>query len=109
MQLYQIIDAAKEDLIDIWCYSAKQFGEAQADHYVRLLEQKFEKIGKGELQTKQPLENHSLLRVARCEHHYVFFIKKEIPVVIAILHEKMNLIARIEDRLDNDPNTNNKA
>lgn len=41
------------------------------------------------------------LRMARCEHHYVFCLPREgAPALIAaILHERMDLITRLGNRL----------
>jgi plasmid stabilization system protein ParE len=41
------------------------------------------------------------LRVARCEHHHVFcLLREDAPaLVVAILHERMDLMARLADRL----------
>ena len=38
---------------------------------------------------------------SRCEHHYVFSIHKEDenPVIVAVLHENMDLINRLNERL----------
>ncbi len=41
------------------------------------------------------------LRMMRCEHHYIFCLPRpETPaLIVAILHERMDLIARIAGRL----------
>ncbi len=38
---------------------------------------------------------------SRCEHHYVFFMTRDdaCPLILAVLHENMDLIARISERL----------
>lgn len=42
------------------------------------------------------------LRVAHCEHHYVFCLLRanEAALIVAIFHERMDLMARLADRLD---------
>ena len=44
---------------------------------------------------------HPGLRMMRCEHHYIFCLPRdEAPaLVVAILHERMNLMMRLADRL----------
>jgi len=44
---------------------------------------------------------HPGLWMARCEHHYAFCLKRDIdpPLIVAILHERMDLIQRLGDRL----------
>ena len=37
--------------------------------------------------------------MARCEHHRIFFHEGLEIVIIAILHERMDLIRRLEERL----------
>lgn len=41
------------------------------------------------------------LRMAHCEHHYVFCLPRENAptVVVAIFHERMNLMERLAERL----------
>ncbi len=41
------------------------------------------------------------LRMAHCEHHYVFCLPREDApaLIVAILHERMDLMARLADRL----------
>ena len=59
------------------------------------------RISRGEAITeKQPLSTQPLLRVVRCEHHYVFYLKKKTPVIIAVLHEKMDVMQRLAGRLE---------
>ncbi len=40
--------------------------------------------------------------VSRCEHHYVFAQMREndVPLIVAVLHEKMDLLVRLRERLD---------
>jgi toxin ParE1/3/4 len=41
------------------------------------------------------------LRMAQCQHHYVFCLLREntTALIVAILHERMDLIARLSNRL----------
>ncbi|MGD0958563.1 MAG: hypothetical protein ABSB19_02015 [Methylomonas sp.] len=45
---------------------------------------------------------YSQLFVTRCEHHFIFYLqKKDVkPLIIAILHESMNMLSWIEERLN---------
>lgn len=42
------------------------------------------------------------LRMARCEHHYVFCLPRENApaLIVGIFHERMDLMARLADRLN---------
>lgn len=44
------------------------------------------------------------LRMAHCEHHYVFCLPRENApaLIVAIFHERMDLMTRLADRLGRD-------
>jgi plasmid stabilization system protein ParE len=44
---YDLTAATRQDVRDIWRYTAEQWGEAQADHYTGLLETRFQQIAAG--------------------------------------------------------------
>src|SRR2546429_1743243 len=102
MMGYKLTEQAKEDLIEIWNYSADMWGEVQADRYLRKLESGFERIARGELVSKRPLPTFENVRSVRCEHHYVFFLSSSPPIILAVLHEKMDFISRLKNRLSDD-------
>ena len=99
MRPYKITEDAEADLLKIWQYTAKTWGRAQADNYFHQIEDCFNKIAAGKARSRQPLAAHKKLKSVRYEHHYVFFLAESEPVIMAILHEKMNFIARLEKRL----------
>lgn len=86
----------EQDLVDIWLYTADKWGEAQADKYLHTLESCFEKIGHGHARLR-PLDSDIFF--VRCEHHYIFVLADKKPIVIAVLHEKMDMLARLKKRL----------
>jgi plasmid stabilization system protein ParE len=90
---------ARKDLIAIWNYTSDKWGEAQADNYLRKLEKGFITLTKGEAVVKNLLPSHATLGSTHCGHHYIFFLKRDKPVIIAILHEKMDFIRRLGKRL----------
>ena len=47
-------------------------------------------------------ERYPQVRVTRCEHHYVFYGQPEgqKSLIIAVLHERMDVVARLYDRLE---------
>jgi toxin ParE1/3/4 len=98
---YELTPAAKEDVRGIWLYTAAQWGERQADRYVSLLEAGFRKIASRRAVSRTFSERYPQVRVTRCEHRYVFFLHPEgqKPRILAVLHENMNLLARLGDRL----------
>lgn len=56
--------------------------------------------GKGQFQEMGGLRPG--MRMVRCEHHYIFgLMRPDAPMlVVAVLHEKMDLIRRVRKRLD---------
>ncbi len=87
----------EQDLIEIWQYTAEKWGEAQADTYLHKIETCFEKIGRGTTRLKYLIKN---VHFIRCGHHYIFVYTEKKPIIIAVLHEKMDVLSRLKKRLD---------
>ena len=93
---YTILDAAKHELKGIWKYTATEWSIEQADKYHNLLEKCCERISEGSAY-QRPVPNSTDVFVHRCEHHYILFTKRQGAVVIlAFLHERMDLGQRLE-------------
>jgi Plasmid stabilization system protein len=96
---YRFTQSAREDLIDIWLYTQETWGEAQADSYQDTLHLCCARIAAGEAQTK-PVPGLERIRSYHCQHHFMFCVEQDSTVIIvAVLHERMNLIERLRDRL----------
>ncbi len=95
-------DGAVDDLRSIVRYTRKAWGEAQARAYSEALRTGIQRLVNGQGTYKILGDIHPALRVTRCEHHYIFCLwREDAPsLIVAILHERMDLIARITDRLD---------
>ena len=93
--------AAEEDLRGIIRYTRTEFGEAQARRYAAKLNQGIERMVSGDGRFTAMTEVHPGLRMARCERHYAFCLIREAEpaLVIAILHERMDLMVRLAGRL----------
>ena len=98
---YDLTPEAKQDIRNIWLYTVEHWGERQADRYVDLLEAGFWKIAQRRIIPRTFSERYPRVLVTRCEHHYVFYLHPEgqRPRIIAVLHENMDMLARLEDRL----------
>jgi toxin ParE1/3/4 len=98
---YDITPAAEADLREIARYTRSQWGEAQSRRYGRRLASCFERIAAGEAVRRSFSERFPDLLTTRCEHHFVFYLQPEgrKPQIIAVLHERMDMIARLWDRL----------
>ena len=99
---YELTPDAETDLLDIALYTLKTWGLEQTDIYEAALESNFKGIGTGETRTRAVFEHRPELRVCRCEHHYVFALLREdeVPLIVAVLHEKMDLMVRLRERLE---------
>ena len=97
---YRLIPAAEDDLVDIWKYTAKKWGREQAARYHHQLETCFDRIAPGRISAKSIAGIPKNLRSVRCQHHYVFFIPGDPVIVIAILHEKMDFLSRLANRMN---------
>jgi plasmid stabilization system protein ParE len=99
---YVLTAAAEADLREIIRYTRNQWGAAQVRSYVAKLEGGIERLvtGKGAFKDMDAL--YPALRMVHCEHHYVFCLPREgaPALVVAIFHERMDLMARLAERLE---------
>lgn len=101
MRSYTLTPDAENDLVAIATYTIATWGLEQAARYEAALESCFESLADGSARSKAPIAHRPELRVVRCEHHYVFVRLEEEapPLILAVLHEKMDLMERLKDRL----------
>ena len=99
---YLLKEEAEADLRDIIDYTRNQWGDAQARRYLARLKQGIARLADGQGAFKDMSAIYPLLRMARCEHHYIFCLPREgAPAwVVAIFHERMDLPARLAQRLN---------
>lgn len=91
---------ALDDLDAIWQYTLETWGAAQAVAYVERLEQRCKTIAEDEaLPVKSVATKAGKCLMVRHDHHRIFFYRNGTMVVLAILHESMDLIHRLEARL----------
>jgi toxin ParE1/3/4 len=102
MPNYELAAAAEEDLRNISRYTISTWGREQAARYIAQLDTQFELIGDGRARTRSCLPHRPELRVSRAKHHYIFFLERETqcPLILAVLHEKMDLMTRLRQRLE---------
>jgi plasmid stabilization system protein ParE len=98
---YVLTLSAAADLRDITRYTRKQWGDDQTRTYIAKLEQSAETLAKGGSFYKDLSFLHPGLRMVLCAHHYVFCLPRDAApaLVIAILHERMDLMVRVKLRL----------
>lgn len=96
----KIFAAAESRLIEIWDYTLENWGEDQADTYVRGLVDQIHTLDANR-SIWRPVADKTLagLWFVRHEHHYIFFreLSGGVVGVITVLHENMDLPARIRE------------
>lgn len=99
---YVLTDAAEADLRAIIRYTRKQWGDAQVRSYMTRLEQAMTDLAAGRKAFTDIGALYPALRVAHCEHHYAFCLPRAgaPALIVAIFHERMDLMARLANRLD---------
>lgn len=98
---YVLTKSAAADLREIIRYTKKQWGDAHVLSYVGRLQRGIEQLAANRGAGKDLSAIFPALRSLHCEHHYIFCLPRDNApaLVIAILHERMDLIARVASRL----------
>lgn len=102
MTAYILTAEAESDLRSVIRYTRAQWGAAQVRRYVSGLERGIANLAEGRGPFKDMSALYPALRMARCQHHYVFCLPREDApaLIVAILHERMELMKRLVDRLN---------
>jgi plasmid stabilization system protein ParE len=76
-------------------------GDAQVRSYLAKLERGIDRLVAGQDAFKDMAALYPALRMARCEHHYIFCLPRDDApsLVVAIFHERMDLMVRLAERL----------
>jgi len=99
MANYEFTLAAEQDLMDIWQYTYETGGPEQADKYLDQLGDCFDAIGSRRAPPRSLPQLPDEVCVHRCQHHYIFWTFIDRSIIIAILHEKMDIVRRLANRL----------
>ncbi len=101
MRPYVLTQLAANDLKEIARYTLNQWGKKQSIEYANLLEKRFQEIADRTAISRQFSKTYPQIRVKHCEHHYTFYVhdEGERPCILAVLHERMDLVSRLQDRL----------
>ncbi|MFH1805303.1 MAG: type II toxin-antitoxin system RelE/ParE family toxin [Pseudomonadota bacterium] len=101
MTAYILTAEAEADLRRIIRYTRKEWGTTQVRRYIAKLEQGIVDLAVGQGPFKDVSDLFPTLRMARCEHHYIFCLPRENApaLVVAIFHERMDLMTRLADRI----------
>ncbi|MGR3792957.1 type II toxin-antitoxin system RelE/ParE family toxin [Vannielia sp. SX4] len=100
---WRLTAGSKADLLDIWAYSIDQWGEDRAAAYLADLEGRFEQLAR--LPFRDWGDVRTGLRSCRAGRHVVFwrFDADGIPAIAAVLHERMNFLDHLKQRMGPTP------
>ena len=98
---YVVAKGAAADLKEIMRYTTEQWGAARCRTYIGQLERAAEAVAKGEGAFKDMGVLYPQLRMVLCGKHYIFCLPQPntLPVILAILHERMDIMVRLKSRL----------
>jgi toxin ParE1/3/4 len=98
---YIVAKGAAADLKEITRYTTEQWGATQCRAYISQLENAAEAIAKGEGAFRDMGALYPQLRMVLCGKHYIFCLPQPntLPIILAILHERMDIMARLKNRL----------
>ena len=93
--------AAAADLRAIAHYTIDQWGEPQARRYLQQLEKSSEAVATGRGAFKELSAVLPGLRSVQAGSHYIFCLPRDgrPALILAVLHERMDLMSRLKDRL----------
>jgi toxin ParE1/3/4 len=100
MTAYDLSPDAEADLEGVWNYTCDNWGADQADKYMGQIATCCERIAAGEAYCRRFPEIDPRLGSHHCQHHYIFFLETASkPIIIAVLHERMEMLTRLKRRL----------
>jgi len=98
---YRLTKGAAADLRGIVRYTLEQWSKEQCRTYVAQIEETASALAKGEGPFKNLDDVHPGLRMKVAGHHYIFCLpQRDRPaLILAILHERMDIMVRLKNRL----------
>jgi plasmid stabilization system protein ParE len=94
--------ASRRQLVDIWEFSRRQWGEGHADKYIAALHGAVQQLIAGRKRARRCPEVHPSLGVIACKSHHIYFVleaEENVLHVVAILHQRMDPKRRIRKAL----------
>lgn len=98
---YRLTPGAESDLWEVARYTLQTWGEAQQRRYEAGLIKCFATLADGSASARHPFPHRQDVLQIRCQHHYVFAVDTpgEPVTIVAVLHENMDLMTRLLDRV----------
>jgi toxin ParE1/3/4 len=88
---YWLTEPAKEDLLDIWEYSAQQWNPTQADHYIDALTARMAWLTENTALWKpRPDIEPGIYSYPEQSHVIIFWERRETLEILRVLHGRMD-------------------
>ncbi len=102
MPLYEKSKEALDDWRNIIEYTLDHHGAKQTEQYAAGLIKCIEAMVSNTGYYKNIEIKGRIVRVKHCQKHYIFCLlsQKKPPIIIAFLHERMNLMKQLKGRLE---------
>lgn len=99
---YVLTKGAEADLVAIARYTDHEWGQVRREQYIRQIETVASELARGAGVYRRRDDLYPGVRVRLAGHHYVFCLPQDDrpAVILAILHERMDLIVKLNERLD---------
>lgn len=98
---YILTKSAAADIRELARYTAKHWGDSQCRTYIEQIEKAAAAVATGKGVFKDMSSLLPGLRVKAAGRHYIFCLPRANgpALILAVLHERMDIIARLRDRL----------
>ena len=98
---YVLTLEAETDLREMICYTRQQWSDQQVRVYIGRLERGIARLAARQGAYRDMSDLYPKLLMAHCEHHDAFALPREgaPALIVAILHESMDLMTRLAERL----------
>ena len=103
---YRLTRSADQDIESILHYTLTKHGPTQTRKYSNQIEICLDTLSHEKGQIRKLSSIHPALLYLHCQHHYIFGLKhpNQPMLIIALLHERMDFIRQLTDRLEPPPN-----
>tara|TARA_R110001592_G_C13088740_1_gene743256 strand:- start:790 stop:1098 length:309 start_codon:yes stop_codon:yes gene_type:complete len=89
---------AEQDLVDIWLYTFKEWGEQQADKYLDELDASIQLLADQPLICRERTELEPPVRIHHEGHHLIVYLTLGDDInLVRVLHESMDIDSHLED------------
>jgi len=86
-----------QDLIEIWLYTFKEWGEQQADKYLDDLDAAIQLLAEQPLICRERIELAPPVRIHRHGHHLIVYLAIDDGInIVRVLHENMDIDSHLD-------------